>query len=182
MDTNSLKANKILFLDRDGTVNKEADYLSDPEEVELLPGVASVISRAHEAGYKVVVVSNQSGIGRGYFTEETLSGIHSRLNDLLKKENTFLDGIYYCPHVEADQCTCRKPQPGMLLRAAEEFNGDLKHSIMVGDKNSDIGAGKNAGCITVLVRTGYGVQTEKENRHGADHVVDSLADIDFLLK
>ncbi|MGY4707723.1 D-glycero-beta-D-manno-heptose 1,7-bisphosphate 7-phosphatase [Candidatus Bipolaricaulota sp. J31] len=148
---------KAVFLDRDGVVIRQVEgYLDDPEEVELLPGAARAIKRLREAGFAVVVVTNQAGIGHGRLTEGTLAEIHRRLAEELSREGAALDGIYHCPHTPEDRCPCRKPAPGMLLRAAEELGLDLTRSYMVGDMTTDIEAGKRAGCFTVLVRTGFG--------------------------
>ncbi len=142
-------------------------YLDDPEEVELLPGVAAAIRSLREAGFAVVVVTNQAGIGHGRLTEGTLAEIHRRLVEELSREGAALDAIYHCPHTPEDRCPCRKPAPGMLLRAAEELGLDLSRSYMVGDMTTDIEAGRRAGCFTVLVRTGFG---------GADGRADSPPD------
>ncbi len=148
---------KAVFLDRDGVIIRQWDgYLNDPARVELLPGAAEAIRKLREAGFAVVVVTNQAGVGYGHLTEETLGAIHLRLQEELSREGASLDGIYYCPHTPEEGCPCRKPAPGMLLRAAEELGLDLSRSYLVGDMTTDIEAGKRAGCFTVLVRTGFG--------------------------
>jgi len=171
-------------LDRDGVVIQqwEGKYLDDPEGVELLPGAAEAIRRLREAGFLVVMVTNQAGIGHGHLAEDTLGEIHARLQELLSRKGTKLDGIYYCPHTPEDVCPCRKPAPGMLLRAAEELGIDLSRSYMVGDMTTDIEAGKRAGCFSILVRTGFGGSDGRSDSE-PDAVCDDLPSaVDFILK
>ena len=155
---------KAIFLDRDGTINKYVGFLRKEEEFELLPGVAYAIKKINKSGYLAVVVTNQPVIARGEVTFERLETIHNKMETLLGKEGAYLDGIYFCPHhphsgykgevkeLKID-CDCRKPKPGMLLKAAEDLNIDLSQSYMVGDGENDIKAGKAAGCKTVLLNT-----------------------------
>jgi len=145
-----------VFLDRDGTINEEVEYLSNPQNLRLIPGAAQAICLLNEVGIPVIVVTNQSGIGRGYFTETRLDEIHRTLIKRLASQNAHLDAIYYCPHHLEDGCDCRKPEPGMIMQAAEEHNIDLRRSWVIGDKISDLRAGWRVGCKTVLVLTGYG--------------------------
>ena len=148
---------KAVFLDRDGVIIRQWDgYLDDPARVELLPGAAEAIRKLREEGFAVIVVTNQAGVGYGHLTEETLEAIHTRLKEELSRKGASLDAIYYCPHTPEEGCSCRKPAPGMLLRAAEELGLDLSRSYLVGDMTTDIEAGKRVGCFTVLVRTGFG--------------------------
>lgn len=159
-----MKLNDIgLFLDRDGTINVEVDFLTKPEEIQLIPGAARAIREANELGLKVCVISNQSGVARGLLTEAQLGLIHKRFRDLLAEQGANVDEILYCPHHPdvgvppyRKVCTCRKPNTGMLRKAADEFGIDLKKSFVIGDRCSDIQAGEKAGCGTVLVLTGYG--------------------------
>ena len=147
-----------VFLDRDGTIIQEKGYLSDPGAIELIPGVARAIRLCNYLALKVVVVSNQSGVARGYFTDSIVEKVNGRLRVLLAHEGARLDGIYYCPHHPADNCMCRKPAPGMLLKAADELNIALPHSYLVGDKGADIGAVHRVGGKGILVLTGYGTE------------------------
>ncbi len=174
---------KAVFLDRDGVVIRQVEgYLDDPGRVELLPGAAAAIKRLRDAGFAVVVVTNQAGIGYGHITEETLAAIHARLAEALSREGTKFDGIYYCPHTPRDNCPCRKPAPGMLVRAAEELGLDLSRSYMVGDMTTDIEAGKRAGCFTVLVRTGFGGSDGRSDAE-PDAVCEDLATAaEFILE
>ena len=139
-----------VFLDRDGTVMVDVGYPSSPEQVQLLPDAAAGLARLKQAGYKIVVISNQSGIGRGLVTADDAQRVHDRLVDELAAAGVALDAAYYCPHAPEDECTCRKPSPGLILRAAEELEIDLARSFMVGDRDSDLEAGRRAGCRTIL--------------------------------
>ena len=168
-----------VFLDRDGTVNEEVEYLDDPARLRLIVVAADAIWRPNPAGVPVVLVSNQAGVGRGYFDEAVLGEIHRELARQLAIAGARLDAIYYCPHHPEDGCHCRKPRPGMLLRAAAEHDLDLLGSFAVGDKLSDLEAGRRAGCRTALVLTGYGSRTQQEVAGGdwrPDLVGESLAD------
>lgn len=155
---------KAIFLDRDGTINKYVGFLRDIDDFELLPGVAEAIRMINESGYLAIVVTNQPVIARGEVTFEQLESIHCKMETLLGKKGAYLDGIYFCPHhpdsgYEGEiselkfECSCRKPKPGMLLKAADDLNIDLTQSWMVGDSIADIQAGKNAGCKTAFIGT-----------------------------
>lgn len=155
-----------VFLDRDGTVNAEVHYLSQPDQLRLLPTVSEAISMLNSIEIAVVIVTNQAGIARGYFPEHRLIEIHDHLKRMLAEQHAQLDGIYYCPHHPTAGlgayrivCECRKPMPGMLTRAAADLELDLPRSLMIGDRESDLQAGANAGCQTALVTTGYGRET-----------------------
>lgn len=149
-----------IFLDRDGVINRDSDlFIRSVDEFVLLPGSLEAIARLKEAGWAVVVCTNQSGVGRGLYSMATLDAIHNHLRALLAAVGTEVDGIYTCPHLPDTGCTCRKPKPGMLLRAASELNLDLAASFMVGDAPRDLEAGQAAGARPVLVRTGKGEQT-----------------------
>jgi len=152
-----------VFLDRDGTMIVEVDYLADPERVELFAGAASALRRLAEAGYALVLITNQSGVARGMLDEDCLAEIHARLARELATEGVELDGVYYCPHhpehggaAYARDCACRKPRPGMLLEAARELGLDLERSWMVGDAARDLEAGWAVGARGLLVATGKG--------------------------
>ena len=152
-----------VFLDRDGTINVDKHYLHKIEDFEFLPGALEAIKSLKNAGYLIIVVSNQSGIARGYFDEAAVDRLHEHIQQELKRYGTAIDAFYYCPH-HPDKgrgeykvaCDCRKGAAGMLLQAAEEHNIDLGNSFMVGDKLADIEAGAKAGCTSILVLTGYG--------------------------
>ena len=159
---NLMNKQKAIFLDRDGTINKYVGFLRDIYDFELLPGVAEAIRKINESGYLAIVITNQPVIARGEVTWEQLEEIHNKMETLLGKEGAYLDAIYFCPHhpdkgFEGEipelkiDCDCRKPKPGLIYKAAEEFNIDLSQSWMVGDGKNDILAGKNAGCKTALI-------------------------------
>jgi D-glycero-D-manno-heptose 1,7-bisphosphate phosphatase len=169
-----MSARPFILLDRDGTLNVERHYLSDPDQLELYPGVISALKRLRALGYGLAVVTNQSGIARGYFTEATLERIHDRLRALLAEGGASVDGIYSCPHGPDQACDCRKPLPGMALQAQAEFGFDLKQAIVIGDKKADIDLGRAIGAATILVRTGWGADAEKAGDCSPDVVVDDL--------
>jgi D-sedoheptulose 7-phosphate isomerase len=146
-----------VFLDRDGTIARDVPYCSRPEDFELFPGVVEAVRQLQNNGFKVVLTTNQSGIGRGYFTFDALEKIHEKLHREMARGNVRLDGIYYCPHHPDDDCECRKPRPGMLLRSSAEMNIDLEKSFMVGDTVADIEAGRRVGCRTILINTASGI-------------------------
>jgi D-glycero-D-manno-heptose 1,7-bisphosphate phosphatase len=155
-----MTSRQFVVLDRDGTIIFERHYLSDPGQVELIPGVADGLRLLLDGGLSLVLITNQSGIGRGLFNEATLDLIHRRLIDLLGAEGVCLSGIYYCPHTPVDDCRCRKPRIGMIERAASELGFDPECSFVIGDKSCDIELGRRVGATTLLVRTGYGSQVE----------------------
>lgn len=158
-----------VFLDRDGTIIKEKNYISDPKQVELLPHSIEGIKLLRDAGFKLFVITNQSGISRGWFSIETLHSIHTRLLEMLKLEDTSVDKIYFCPHRQEDNCNCRKPKLGMINQAQTEFNIDLTHSYIIGDRSEDIELGKVLNLPSILVLTGYGKYT-----HGLAPIPDNL--------
>lgn len=167
---------KAVFIDRDGTINKYVGFLRDTEQFELLEGVSEAIKTINQSGYLAVVVTNQPVIARGEVTYDGLQEIHNKMETLLGEDGAYLDGIYFCPHhpdsgYEGEikelkiECECRKPKPGMLLKAAQDLNIDLEQSWMIGDGKNDIQAGKNAGCRTALIGS---------EDYGQDLTVDSL--------
>jgi D-glycero-D-manno-heptose 1,7-bisphosphate phosphatase len=175
-----------LFLDRDGVLNVEVEYLHEPAAVALVPGAAAAVAAVNRRGIPVVIVSNQAGIGRGLYDEAAYRAVQRRLGELLAAEGAHFDADYHCPHHPEHglgayrvACACRKPRPGLLLQAARDLGLDLGRSVLVGDKLSDLEAGRAAGCATVLVRTGYGAEVEARCAGSApppwDAVHDSLA-------
>ncbi|QJD79885.1 D-glycero-alpha-D-manno-heptose-1,7-bisphosphate 7-phosphatase [Spirosoma rhododendri] len=152
---------KAVFLDKDGTLIVDVPYNVDPDQIVLYPDAGPALQRMQSAGYRLVVVSNQSGVARGYFAETALSAVWKRLTDLFAPFGVAFDGFYYCPHdslgttgADALACDCRKPKPGMLHRAALELNIDLAGSWMIGDILQDVEAGNRAGCRSILVDRG----------------------------
>ena len=175
-----------LFLDRDGTINEEVDFLSSPHHVRILPHAAEAIREANALGFKVIVVSNQSGVARGIFTEKELAEVNAKVLELLERDGAHIDALYYCPNhpdgtvapynIDSD---CRKPKTGMLMRGVKEFNIDLSRSFMVGDRATDIQAGNNAGATSILVLTGYGkeqLNRIREENVPVEHVAENLLD------
>lgn len=140
---------RSLFLDRDGVVIEDVGYPSDPAEVRLLDGALDGMARLARAGWHLVLVSNQSGVGRGLITAEQAESVHRRLVEELEAGGVRLDGAYYCLHAPDDGCDCRKPSPGLVLRAVRDLQLDLPHSFLVGDRESDLEAGRRAGCRVV---------------------------------
>lgn len=169
-----MRPKRFVLLDRDGTIIKECHYLSDPQQVELLAGVAEGLRRMQELGLGAIAVTNQSGIGRGFFDEKRLREIHQRMLELLAIENVYLEDIYFCPHTPADSCSCRKPLPGLVEQAAEKYGFNPQDSFVIGDKPCDIELGQRVGAITFLVRTGYGAEVATSQTAAPDYVVDDL--------
>jgi D-glycero-D-manno-heptose 1,7-bisphosphate phosphatase len=145
-----------VFLDRDGTIAEEVGYLNHLSRFRMFPFVAAAVRRLNEAGLPVVVITNQSGVGRGYFPESLVHAVHEQMTKQLATGGALIDAIYYCPHTSADNCICRKPKTGMLDRAAQEHAIDLKCSFVVGDRYGDVQLAHNTGGRSILVRTGYG--------------------------
>jgi D-glycero-D-manno-heptose 1,7-bisphosphate phosphatase len=151
-----------VFLDRDGTLNVEKHYLHDPDLLEVFPGVGAALRRLMDAGYALFIVTNQAGIGRGYYKEADMHAVHARLCQMLSPHVVRFERIYFAPEVPGAPSRGRKPSPQFLFDARDEYGLDLPRSYMVGDKLIDLEAGWNAGCAaSILVRTGYGAETEK---------------------
>lgn len=163
---------KAVFVDRDGTINVDGPYLSDPDKFKMYPGVGKGIKELKDNGFKIIVITNQSGIARGYFTEKDLADIHDKMKKEFEKFNVELDGIYYCPHHPDDGCNCRKPKTGLLDKAIKEHDIDVTKSFMVGDKIIDIVAGKKEGLKTVLITELYvkGERLSNKNGYQPDYI------------
>ena len=161
-DNNESKKPAI-FLDRDGVINKEVNYLSNSNDFEFIDGSIEALQILKKKGYLLIVITNQAGIARRYFTEMTLHNIHDKMMKILNKNNVSLDDIFYCPHHPefTGACNCRKPSPGMIMQAVKRYNIDLENSFMIGDTLNDIKTGKNAPGKTVLVLTGHGKKEQK---------------------
>jgi D-glycero-D-manno-heptose 1,7-bisphosphate phosphatase len=169
---------RAVFLDRDGTLIEEREYLSRPEGVAPLPGAGPALRSLREAGFKLFVVSNQSGVGRGYFSLEDVVRVNERMTEMFAAEGVRFDKIYIAPEAPDQPSRGRKPAPGFLLEARDQFSLDLPDSYVIGDKLSDLECGWNAGAgRSILVRTGFGKKVEEANqgRLGAALVVDDLA-------
>jgi D-glycero-D-manno-heptose 1,7-bisphosphate phosphatase len=181
-----------VFFDRDGTLNEEVEFLSAPEQLRLIPGAGRAVRAVNENGFLAVVISNQSGIARGLFTEADLIPIHAKFRQELGANGARIDRIYYCPHHPTAgippyrvDCECRKPRPGMLRRAEEEMGVDLSGSYVIGDRTVDVLAGRNAGAKGILVLTGYGVTAAGECREQGivpDYIAPSVGEaVNFIL-
>jgi D,D-heptose 1,7-bisphosphate phosphatase len=179
---------KTIFLDRDGTINIEKEYLYKIEDFEFEAGVLDALKIFKELKYQVLVVTNQSGIARGYYDEISLKKLNDYMMEIIEKNGGKVEHCYYCPHHSEKgigsykvQCTCRKPLPGLLLNGIEDYNVNISKSFMIGDKISDIGAGINAGIQPILVRTGYGIKTISEN-HIEIPIYENLLEFALELK
>jgi D-glycero-D-manno-heptose 1,7-bisphosphate phosphatase len=160
-----------VFLDRDGTLMRDADYCGDPKDVEVFPEAREALQRLKEKGYKLVIITNQSGIGRGYFNEAQYRAVEAEF--LRQLGEGLIDASYYCPELPGSDSVRRKPGPGMIFEAQRDHRLDLRRSFMIGDKASDIGCGRNASVRTILVQTGYG---GGQKNVGADWVARDIAD------
>ena len=175
---------KTIILDRDGVINIDsALYIKSPAEWKPIPGSLEAIARLNQAGYRVVVATNQSGIGRGLFDMDTLNAMHEKMHKSLAALGGRVDAIFYCPHTADDNCNCRKPKAGMFERIGNVYNMDLKGVLAIGDSLRDLQAGATAGCTPILVRTGKGAKTESDgNLPAGTTVYDNLAAaVDALL-
>lgn len=177
-----------VFLDRDGTINQEKEYLYRIEDFEFVPGAPEAIRMLNAAGLFVVVVTNQSGVARGYYTEADVEALHRHIDVELASYGARVDAWLYCPHHPtvngsyAAPCGCRKPLPGMLLEAADRYGIDLTASVMIGDKRADLEAGRAAGCRQILVRSGYGAGEESQISAGIAVHDDLLSAVRDLLE
>jgi D-glycero-D-manno-heptose 1,7-bisphosphate phosphatase len=159
------EGDRVVILDRDGTIVVDRNYLADPQGLQFLPGAAEGLRRLHQDGYRLVVISNQSGVGRGLFSLERLQHINARLAQMVSAAGARIDGIYCCPHRPDEHCDCRKPQTGLLQQAAHELRFDPRKAFVVGDKGSDIELGRRVGATTVLIST----HAHHGGRHGGKH-------------
>ena len=183
-----MEKRKAVFLDRDGTINVEVQYLSEVKDFQFIPGVPWALKCLKQAGYLLVVVTNQSGIGRGYYDEAALETIHSHMHEDLANFGAAIDACYFCPHhpehATGDylkECGCRKPLPGMLQQAAQDLHIDLAASFMIGDKLADVEAGLAAGCTSLLVLTGHGSGQVAGLPPGVEAYPDLLAAAEAIL-
>jgi D-glycero-D-manno-heptose 1,7-bisphosphate phosphatase len=177
----TMKKMPAVFIDRDGTINEEVGYLNNPDELVLFPFAAEAIKLLNDNGYLAVVVTNQAGVGRGYFTEDKVHLVNERMYEQLAKHKAQIDALYYCPHHTSSKepryaidCDCRKPKTGMIDQALKDLPIDKNKMYMIGDKKSDIKLGINTGCKTYFVKTGYGTEQSAENPEIADVITDNL--------
>lgn len=174
--------NRFVALDRDGTIIAERHYLVDPAEVELLPGAAEGLRQLRKMGFGLVVVTNQSAIGRGYLDAGGLDLVHQRLDELLEAEGVILDGIYHCPHIPEDACRCRKPNTQLLESAGVDLDFDPSECFVIGDNTGDIELGRRVGATTILVMTGYGKQVVREQASEPDFTAEGLWEAAGIIK
>jgi len=175
---------RLIILDRDGVINQDSDdYIKSPDEYIPLPGSLEAIARLNQAGFLVAVATNQSGLGRGLYDQDTLDAIHAKLHEALAQVDGHIDGIFYCPHAPEDQCDCRKPAPGLLRQISEHFAIPLTGVPFVGDALRDLQAARAVGASPILVRTGKGMRTldKGEALEGVPVFDDLAAVVDKLL-
>lgn len=166
----------VVLLDRDGTIIVERDYLSDPAQVTLESGALNGLKCLAGAGARLVVITNQSGVGRGYFDQSAVEAVHARLAQILAADGVVIAGWYVCPHAPDTGCDCRKPMPGLVRQAAADLNFNPQEAYVVGDKASDIGLSETTGATSILVRSGYGVKTHAAMAGRAIRVAEDLSD------
>lgn len=171
---------RVVLLDRDGTIVVDRDYLDDPAGLEFLPGAAEGLRRLHRGGYRLVVISNQSGVGRGLFSLERLQAVNRRLAERVREIGAELAGIYCCPHRPEDQCACRKPNILLVQQAARELDFEPSAAVVIGDRDSDIELGRRLGATTILI-TNAG-DPARTTDHGADHVATDLLQAALLIE
>jgi len=175
-------AKRAAFLDRDGTINADPGYIGNPDDMVLFSRSARAIKMLNDADVVVVIVTNQSGIGRGYFTRDDLDRVHDRFRELLKKEDAYVDDILYCPHKPSDRCKCRKPGTELLDIAVEKYGIDMAASFVVGDKNTDLKLAENAGANGILVKTGHGEEESLSTISPCAYVAEDLFDaVEWIL-
>ena len=162
------------FLDRDGTLIDERGYLGDPGRIRFYPSVVPALKRLRKAGYRLVVISNQSGVGRGYFTMDTLKKVNRRFLQLLRSRGVRIDGVYFCPHLPAAGCSCRKPAPGMAKKAARDLALDVRRSFVIGDQVRDLQLARRVGATGVLVLTGAGRASRRKAKRLAAKVTSNV--------
>lgn len=170
---------RAVFVDRDDTLMEDVKYCRNPDDVRLLPQAAEGLRLLNQAGFKIVIVTNQSGIGRGYFTEQELQAVNARLREQLRMHGADYDALYYCPHRPDESCHCRKPRPGLLSQASSELDLDLPSCYTVGDQEGDLSAGKAVGTQTIFISNGK-ERLESYPKH-ADYVVESLLEAARLI-
>ena len=183
---NAAQDRPAVFLDRDGTIAEEVGYLNHLSRFRMFPCAAAAIRRLNDAKLPVMVITNQSGVGRGYFPESLVHAVHEFMEKQLAAGGAQVDGIYFCPHTTADECDCRKPRPGLLERAGREHHLDLRRSFVVGDRYGDVELARRVGARSILVRTGYGEgEIQWHRREGPappDFIADDLAAaVDWIL-
>ena len=179
---------EAVFLDRDGTINEEVEYLDSLDRLHVFPEAFEAVRLINQSGLKTIVITNQSGIGRGFFDEAFVGRVHEEMRSLFLKEGAVIDSFYYCPHHPTEGmgqyrqvCSCRKPEPGLLIKAAEDLGIDLSRSYMIGDRTKDVEVGQRTGAKGILVQTGYGKVADMGSIHPDYIAQDILAAVKWLL-
>ena len=176
-------AERTVFIDRDGTVIEYVPYISDPQQVRLIPGAAESLKALADSGFRIVLITNQSGIGRGIYSVQDYEAVSQRFIDLLLEHGVVLDHIEYCPHTPEDNCSCRKPAIGMAESAVAKFGITLTSSFVIGDNRSDIEFGRAINATTILVETGLGAEQREHCADICDYIVPSIKDVlDIVLE
>jgi histidinol-phosphate phosphatase family protein len=173
--------NKAIFLDKDGTLIHDVPFNVDPELIRLEDYALESLSLLQHQGFFLIVITNQPGISRGYFKEDALEKVEQKLNEILSQKNISLQGFYYCPHDEKDNCECRKPKAGLLLKAAKEMDIDLSESWMIGDILNDVEAGKRSGCQTILIDNGNETEWEYNDYRIPKYIAKNLKEAADLI-
>lgn len=178
-----------VFIDRDGTINVDIDFLISPSQIQLIPRSAEAIRDLNDLHVPVIVITNQSGVARGLLSEDDLHSIHRRMDEMLNPFGATIQDYYHCPHHPTEgidrykkECDCRKPKPGMLTDAQKKYGLDLKHSYVIGDKSVDMKAGKSVGATTIQVATGYGTDEKDQGAGFRDHYAADLYDAVQIIK
>ena len=177
--TDNIYSHRAVFLDRDGTINAEVDYLSSVKDLRLIKNTEKAIRILNQNQIKVIIVTNQSGVSRGIFSIDDLDNVHNELKRRLLRKGAYIDAIYYCPHHPDEKCSCRKPKKGMFEKAAKDFDLKLNKCYIVGDKLTDIKAAHNISAKGILVKTGYGRLEQNKLREGgieSEHIAENLHD------
>jgi len=170
---------KALFLDRDGVINQDKDYVHKIEDFIFIPGIFDLVKTFKKLGYLIIIITNQSGIGRGYYTITEFNKLNDWMIKSFNNQGLFIDDVYFCPHKPDEGCLCRKPKPGMILKARDHYNIDLSSSLLIGDNESDILAGQKAGIDTlILVRSGHQIDEKKTRAH---YILNSAKEVNQLI-
>ena len=176
-----MPAKLYAILDRDGTIIEDVHYLRRPEEVSFIPGALEAMARLTAHGYGIIIITNQSGVGRGYFGMEDVEVVHQHLRGLLRAQGIEVEGIYYCPHAPDEHCACRKPQLGLVRQALGEREFTPENCVVIGDKPCDVELGRNLGAKTIMVMTGHGRALREEGEPHSDHVANDILEAVSLL-